>query len=62
MMDQFKYSSKWEKIDNSTPSLRVPGGWIVHLASIDAIHISVSTADKVAFVPDMGHTWILEDE
>jgi hypothetical protein len=39
---------QWEKVDNSTRRMRVPGGWIV-----ETYYESIGPALAICFVPDI---------
>ena len=52
------YPRKWEKMNDYTDRLKVPGGWIVVTSDLGyeakAIH--------QIFISDPGHTWKFKDQ
>lgn len=58
-----KFSRKWERVDNYTRRLRVPGGWIVHSSTeIIVSGKQLKSSDALVFVPDQNFEWELEEK
>lgn len=53
---QTKYPRKWERICDYTFRLKTPTGWVINTYTCN------ESSEALCFVPDLGHTWILEEE
>lgn len=60
-MNGHKYPRTSEPINGSLERLRVPGGWICHLATIILIQDKqVKASESAFFLPDPNYEWQLE--
>ena len=52
-----KYSREWERINNNTDRLKVPGGWLVY-----RYEYNTGITDVMCFISDKTHSWKLKKE
>ena len=58
-----EYLRKWERVNEGTDRLKVPGGWLVSIeASCPPSPGGAALSVALCFVPDPSYTWELEDE
>jgi hypothetical protein len=49
------YSRKWERIDEGTERMKVPGGWLVR-------SFTLNLTEAICFFPDPKAEWIFDNE
>jgi len=59
MSGEFITNGKWEKLDNNTCRLQVPGGWIVR--TFESRGYNAGGCVHQIFIEDKNHIWVIEE-